>query len=65
MYYYMIDIKEKERERMDGQIFGKSIVKRRVKMRREGERAGVKEGWINIEKRLIEKKREGARAEES
>ena len=34
-------------------------------MRREGERAGVKEGWINIEKRLIEKKREGARAEES
>ena len=50
---------------MDGQIFGKSIVKRRVKMRREGERAGVKEGWIDIEKRLIEKKREGARAEES
>ena len=65
MYYYMIDIKEKERERMDGQIFGKSIVKRRVKMRREGERAGVKERWIDIEKRLIEKKREGARAEES
>ena len=26
-----------------------------IEKKREGERAGVNEGWINIEKRLIEK----------